>query len=162
MSDQPDHRDTKRDHQDEKDDASFAPLFSQRNAPAAGAAIVTPAFVLECGGHIQPAATFARPGQQLFPLPPGSLLGDARGFRDKAFEFFHFAAQLRFALSEFYLFLGERSSGFRRSAAHAQSLTFRGHPEENQERDQPENNQRQRHRETDLHPLAESFPTAQA
>ena len=35
-----------------------------------------------------------RRGQQLFPLPPGRFLGNARGFRDHALQLFHFAPQL--------------------------------------------------------------------
>ncbi|MEY2490235.1 MAG: hypothetical protein QOC70_2177 [Verrucomicrobiota bacterium] len=162
MAHQPDHGDTKRDHQDEKDDAALAPFLSERDAPAAGAAIVAPTFVLKCDGDIQPAAAFRRAGQQFFPLPPGRFLGDARRFRDHALELFHFAPHLRFALGEFFLFLVERRSGFRRSAAHAESLALHGHPEENQERDHSKNNQRQRESETDLHPLRERFPAAQS
>jgi hypothetical protein len=95
-------------------------------------------------------------------LPARSFLGDAGSFRDHALQLFHFAAKLCFALSEFFLFLVERCSGFRRSGAHAESLTLRGHPEENQERDQSKNNQRQRQSETDLHPLRERFSAAQS
>lgn len=160
MAHQPDHGDTKRDHQHEKDDPAFAPFFPQRDAPPADAAIVTPAFVLQCNRNIEPAAAFTGAGQQFFPLPACRFLGDARRFRDHALEFFHFAAQLRFALSEFFLFLVKRRSGFRRSAAHAESLTLRGHPEKNHERDHPKNNQRQRDRETDLHPLSERLAPA--
>ena len=103
------------------------------------AAIVAPAFVLERDGDIQPAAAFIGADQQFIPLPAGGFLGDTRRVRDKALEPFHFAAQLRLALREFFLFLVERSSGFRGSAAHAESLTLRGHPEENQEREHPKN-----------------------
>ncbi len=100
--------------------------------------------------------------QQFLALPASRFLGDARSFRDHALQLFHFAAKLRFALSEFFLFLVERRSGFRRSAAHAESLSLRGHPKENQERDDPKNNQRQSDGETDLHPLREGFPAGQS
>ena len=162
MAHQPDHGDSKRDHQDEKNDTAFAPFLSERAAPAARAAIIAPAFVLERGRNIQPAAALSRAGQQFIPLPAGGFLGHARRVRNHALEPFHFAAQLRFALSEFFLFLVERRSGFRRWAAHAESLALHGHPEENQERDYSKNNQRQRERETDLHPLREGFPAAQS
>ncbi len=155
MTHQPDHGDAKRDHQNEKDDAAFAPFLAQRDAAPADAAIVTPALVLKGNRNIEPAAAFTSAGQQFFPLPARRFLGDARRFRDHALELFHFAAQLRFALSEFFLFLVERCSGFSRSAAHAESLTLRGHPEKNCERDNPKNNQWQRDCETDLHPLGE-------
>ena len=144
MAHQPDHGDAKRDHQDEKDDAALAPFLSERDAPAAGPAIVAPAFVLKGNGDIQPAAAFARAGQQFFSLPAGRFLGDARRVCDHPLKPFHFAPQFRFALGEFFLFLVKRRSGFRRSAAHAESLTLHGHPKENQERDHAKNDQRQR------------------
>ena len=162
MAHQPDHGETKRDHQDQKDDAALAPFLSHRDAPAAGAAIGAPAFVLECDRDIQTAPAFSRASKQFLPLAAGRFLGHARRFRDHAFQFFHFAAQRRFALSEFFLFLVERRPGFRRSAAHAESLTLHGHPEENQERDHSKNNQRQGESETDLDPLRECFPAAES
>ena len=159
---QPDDGDTKRNHQNKKNDPAVAPFFPQRDTPAADAAVVAPAFVLESDRDIQPAAAFAGAGQQVLALSPRSFLGDTRSFRDHALELFHFAPKLCFALSEFLLFLVERCSGFRRSAAHAESLTLRGHPEENQERDHPKDNHRQRQSETDLHPLRERFSAAQS
>lgn len=162
MRHQPDDGDTERDHQNEKNDPAFAPFLPERNAPAPDAGIVTPALVLERGRDIQPAASFAGALEQFLALAARGFLGDAGSFRDHALEFFHFAAKLRFALSEFFLFLVERRSGFKRSAAHAESLTVRGHPKENQERDHPENDQWQRHRETDLHPLCERFSASQS
>ncbi len=162
MAHKPDDGDTKRNHQNKKHDPAFAPFLPQRDAPAADAAIVAPAFVLERDRDIQPAAAFAGAGQQFLALPARSFLGDAGSFRDHALQLFHFAAQLRFALSEFFLFLVERCSGLRRSAAHAESLNLRGHPEEDQERDDPENNQRQGESETDLQPLREGFSTARS
>ena len=162
MADQPDHGDAKRDDQDKKDDAAFAPFLAERDAPAAAAAIVAPAFVLEHGGDIQPVAAFTRARQQFLALPAVGFLGDAWSFRDKALQLFHFAAQLRFALSEFLLFLVERRPGLGRLAAHAESLALHGHPEENQEREHPKNDQRERERETDLHPLRERLPAAES
>jgi hypothetical protein len=162
MAHQPNDGDTKRNHQNKKHDSAFAPFLPQRDAPAADAAIVAPAFVLERDRDIQPAAAFAGAGQQFLALPARSFLGDAGSFRDHALQLVHFAPKLHFALGEFFLFLVERCSGFKRSAAHAKSLTFRGHPEENQERDHPKNNQRQRQSKTDLHPLRERFSAAQS
>jgi len=155
MAHQPDDREAERDDEDEKDDSAFAPFFPKRSALSAGAAIVSPAFVLQRDGNIQPAAAFAGPRQEFLPLAARRLLGDARGLRDHPLELFHITAKTRFALREFFLFLVQRRSGFRRSAAHAGSLNLRGHPEKNQERQDPKNNQGQRHRETDLHPLRE-------
>ena len=162
MAHQPDDGDTKRNHENKKNDPAFAPFLSQRDAPPADAAIVAPAFVLERHRDIQPAAAFAGAAQQFLALPACSFLGDAGSVCDHALQLFHFAAHLHLALSEFVLFLVERCSGFKRSAAHAESLTLRGHPEENQERDHPKNNQRQRQSESDLHPLRERFSAAQS
>lgn len=162
MAHQPDDGDAKRNHQNKKHHSAFAPFLPQRDTPATDAAIVAPAFVLERDRNIQPAAAFAGAGQQFVALPARSFLGDAGSLLDHALQFFHFAAKLCFALSEFLLFLVERCSGFRRSAAHAESLTLRGHPEENQKHDHPKNNQRQRQSETDLHPLRERFSAAQS
>lgn len=162
MRHQPNDGDPERDYQNEKNDPAFAPFLPERNAPAPDAAIVTPALILEGDRDIQPAASFAGALEQFLALPARGFLCDARRFRDKALQLLPLAAQLRFALSEFFLLLVERRSGFIRSAAHAESLTVRGHPKENQERDHPENDQWQRHRETDLHPLRERFPASQA
>ena len=162
MARQPDDGDTKRNHENKKNDPAFAAFLPQRDAPASDAAIVAPAFVLERDRNIQPAAAFAGAAQQFLALPARSFLGDAGSVRDHTLQFFHFAAKLCFALSEFLLFLVERCSGFRWSAAHAESLTLRGHPEEDQERAHRKNNQRQRQRETDLHPLRKRFSAAQS
>jgi len=162
MAHQPDDGDTERNHQNKKNDPAFAPFLPQRDAPAPDVAVVPPALVLERDRDIQPAAAFAGTLQQFLALPAGRFLGDAGSFRDHALQLFHFAAKLRFALSEFFLFLVERRSGFKRSAAHAESLSVRGHPKENQERDDPKNNQRQSDGETDLHPLREGFPAGQS
>jgi hypothetical protein len=145
MTHQPDDRQPKRDHQDQKNYSSFPPFFSERSAAATGAAVVSPTFVLQRDRNIQPAAAFTRAGQELFALSPGSFFRHARRFRDHPLQFFHLAAKLRFALREFFLFLVERRPGLRRSAAHAESLNLRGHPKEKQERHDPKNNQRQRH-----------------
>jgi hypothetical protein len=160
MADEPDDCETERDHENQKNNPAFPPLFAQGNAAAAAAAIVRPALVLERDRNIEPATAFAGAGQQFLSLAARSFLGHARRFRDHAFEFFHFAAQLRFALGEFFLLLVERRPGFRRSAAHAKSLRLRGHPEKNQKRHDPKNNQRQRDREADLQPLGERFSAA--
>jgi hypothetical protein len=160
MADQPDDGDTERNHQDEKNDPAFAPFLAHRNTAAAGAAIIAPAFVLQRDRNIQPAASFAGSGQQLVLLPACRFFGHAGSVRDHAFQFFHLAPQLRLTLGEFVLLLVEWCSGF--TVAHAESLTLRGHPEEDQERGQPENNQRQRQSEPDLHPLREGFSTAQS
>ena len=162
MSHQPDDCDTERDHQNEKNNPAFPPFFPQRDATAPDTAVVTPALVLERDRDVQPAAAFAGALQQFLALPASCFLGDAGSFRDHALDFFDFAPKLRFALSEFFLFLVERRSGFKRSAAHAESPAVRGHPKENQERDHPKNNQRQRHRETDLYPLRERFSASQS
>jgi hypothetical protein len=162
MAHQPNDGDTKRNHENKKNDPALAPFLSQRNAPAADVAIVGPTLVLERDRDIQPAAAFAGAGQQFLALPARVFLGNPRSFRNHALQLFHFAAKLRFALREFFLFLVERCSAFKRSATHAESLTLRGHPEENQERGQPKNNQRQRQSETDLHPLRERFSAAQS
>ena len=160
MADQPEDGDAKRNHQDEKNDPAFAPFLAHGNAAAAGAVIVAPAFILERDRNIQPAASFAGAGQQFIALPARRFLGHAGSVRDHAFQFFHFAPQLRLALGEFFLLLVKWCSRF--AVAHAESLTLRGHPEENQERGQPENNQRQRQSEPDLHPLREGFSAAQS
>ena len=160
MADEPEDRETERDHENQKNNSAFPPFFPQGNTPPADAAIVAPAFVLERHGDIEPAPAFAGTGQQFFPLPARSFLSDARRFSDHALEFFHFAAQFRFALGEFFLLLVERRPGFRRSAAHAKSLCLRGHPEENEERHDPKNYQRQGDREADLQPLREGFSAA--
>ena len=155
MARQPDDRDTERDHKDKKYDPPFSPFLAQRDAPAAAAVIVGPPLVLERDRHIEPAAPFRGPIQKLFALPARVFLGHARRFRDHPLELFHFAPQLRFALGEFFLFLVERRSLFRRSAAHAGSLSLRGNPEKNEQRHHAKNYQWQRHRETDLDPLRE-------
>jgi hypothetical protein len=160
MAHQPNDGDTKRNHENKKNDPALAPFLSQRNAPAADAAIVAPTLVLERDRDIQPAAALAGAGQQFLALPARVFLGNARSFRNHALQLFHFAAKLRFALREFFLFLVERCSAFKRSATHAESLTLRGHPEEDQERDHPKNNQWQRDRETDPHPLSERLASA--
>ena len=134
MARQPNDCDTKRNHQDKKYDPSFPPFLAQRDAPAATASIVAPTFVLERDRHIEPAAAFDGAIQKFLALPAGILLGHPRSFRDHPLELFHFAPQLRFAPGEFFLFLVERRSLFRRSAAHAESLDLRGHPEKNEKR----------------------------
>src|SRR5204862_4108513 len=149
---QPDDRQSQRDHQHEKNDPAFAPFLTQRFPPAAGATFVPPAGVLQRDRNIEPASPFTRPLQQLFALPPRRFLSYSRRFRDHPLQFFHLAAQLRLALREFILFLVERRPGLRRSAAHAELLGLRRHPKENQQRQGAENNQRQRHRESDLQP----------
>ena len=143
MAHQPDYGDAKRNNQDEEDDLAFASFLPERDPASAGPSIVAPAFVLKRDRNIQSAAAFTRARHQFFALPAGGLLGNPRRFGDHALQFFHFAPQLRFTLSEFFLFLVERRPRLRCSAAHAESLTLRGHPEENQERDQSKNNQRE-------------------
>lgn len=160
MADEPENRETERDNKNQKNNPAFPPLFAERNAPPADAPIIAPAFVLERDRNIEPAPAFAGAGQQFLSLPARSFLGHPRRFRDHALEFFHFAAQFRFALGEFFLLLVERRPGFRRSVAHAKSLRLRGHPEKNEERHDPKNNQRQRDRESDLQPLRERFSAA--
>ena len=161
MADQPDDRQTERDHQDQENDAAFPPFLAQRFASSAGAAVVSPAFILERDRNIQTAPPFTGAGQQFLALPAGGFFGHAGSFRDHSLELLHFPAQLRFALGEFLLFLVERRSVFSRSAAHAKSRNPRGHPEENHERHNPKNNQRQGERETDLQPLSERSAAAQ-
>lgn len=141
MADEPDDRDTERNHENKKNNPALAPFLAHRNTTTAGAVIVAPAFVLERDRNIQAAASFAGAGQQFVALPARRFLGHAGGIRDHAFQFFHFTPQLGLTLGEFFLLLVEWCSGF--TVAHAESLTLRGHPEENQERGQPENNQRQ-------------------
>ena len=162
MADEPENREAERDHENQKNDSAFPSLFAQGNAPSSDAAVIAPALVLERDRDIKPAAALAGAGQQFLPLPARSFLGDARSFRDHALEFFDFAAQLRFALGEFFLLLVERRPGFRRSAAHAKSLRLRGHPEKNEERHDPKNYQRQSNRESDLQPLRERFSAARS
>jgi len=162
MADEPENREAERDHENQKNDSAFPSLFAQGNASSSDAAVIAPALVLERDRDIKPAAAFAGAGQQLLPLPARSFLGHARSFRNHTLEFFHFAAQLRFALGEFVLLLVERRPGFRRSAAHAKSLRLRGHPEKNEERHDPKNYQRQSNRESDLQPLRERFSAARS
>ena len=156
MAYEPDDRQPQRNHQDEKDDSAFAPFLAERFPPAPGASIIAPALVLERDRHVEPAPAFACPRQELFPLPPRRFLGHPRCLGDHPLEFLHLTAQLGFALREFFLFLVERCPGLRRSsAAHAELLGLRRHPKENQQREDAENDQRQRHRETDLEPFCE-------
>ena len=162
MADEPENREAKRDHENQKNDSAFPSLFAQGNAPSSDAAVIAPALVLKRDRNIKPAAAFAGAGQQFLPLPARSFLGHARSFRDHALEFFDFAAQRGFALGEFFLLLVERRPGFRRSAAHAKSLRLRGHPEKNEERHDPKNYQRQSNRESDLQPLRERFSAARS
>ena len=162
MADEPEDCKTERDHENQKNNPAFPPLLAQGNTPPADAAIVAPALVLKRDRNIEPAPAFTGAGQQFLPLPARSFLGHARRFRDHALEFFHFTAQLRFALGEFFLLLVERRPGFRRSAAHAKSLRLRGHPEKNEERHDPKNYQRQGDREADLQPLRKGFSATQS
>ncbi len=155
MTHQPDDGESERDDQHEKNDSTFASFLAQGFPTAAFMPVVSPTRVLKRDGNIEPAPAFARPGQQLFPLTSRGFFCHPRRFRDHTLEFFHLAAQLRFALSEFFLFLVERRPGLRRSAAHAELLNFRGHPKENEQRQDPENDQGQGHGETNLHPLHE-------
>ena len=94
MADQPDDRDTERDHQHEKNYSAFAPFFPERFSPAVRPSFVAPALVLECDRNIKPAPPFTRACEQFFPLSPRSFLGHSRRFRDHSLEFFHLAAQL--------------------------------------------------------------------
>lgn len=159
MAQQPDDGESERDDQHEEDDSAFAPFLPQGFPAADFTSIVSPPGVLQRDRNIESAAALACPGQQLFALPARRLLRHPRRFRDHALEFFHLAAQLRFALREFFLFLVERRPGLRRSAAHAELLDLRRDPKENEQRQDPENDQGYRHGETDLHPLHEGFAT---
>jgi hypothetical protein len=139
MAHQPDNGQAERDYQNEKNNPAFAAFFAEGFPASSGAAIISPARVLERDRDIEPASPFARPRQQFLTLPPGRFLGDPRRLGDHALQFLHLAAQLRFALREFFLFLVERRPGLRRSAAHAGLLDLRRHPKENQQRNDAEN-----------------------
>ena len=154
---QPDHRHGKRDHKDDEDDATFAPLFSQRGSRATGVRVVPPTRVMEGGGNVETAAALGSAAEQFLALATRSFLRHPRRLRDHALELLHLLSHLRGATGQFFLFVIERRLRFRRAAAHAELLPFRREPEENNERDESENDQRQRDRETDLHPLRESF-----
>ena len=160
MADEPDDRHAKRDHQHQKNYSAFAPFFPKRFSSATGSSFVAPAFILERDRNIEPAASFARAGEQFLTLTPRRFLRHARRFCNHPLEFFHLAAQLRFSLREFFLFLIERRPGLRsRSAAHAELLDLLRHPKENDQRQDPESDERQSDGEADLQPLRERFPT---
>src|SRR5437763_13598792 len=98
VADEPDDRDAERYHQHQENDPAFAPFFPQRLSPAVRSSFIAPASVLERDRNIQPAPAFARPGQQLFPLPPRRFLRPSPRLRDHPHEYFQFSPQSRIPL----------------------------------------------------------------
>ena len=158
MAHQPDNQRRERDYQHEKNDAAFPPFLPQRFPAATAPPRVAPSSVLERDRNIETAPAFGRARQQFFPVPARGFFRHFGSFRDHPLELFHLAAELRLFLSQFFLFLIQRRPGLRRSAAHAVLLGLRRHPEENDERDDPENDEGQTDGQPNLHPLSKRFP----
>ena len=162
MRRKPDNGQGQRDHEHQKYQPSFAPFFAHGSAAAALKNFIAIAFVLQGNGNIKTPAAFARTLQNFLTLPARSFLRHARRLLDHAFQLAHALAQFRFLQRQLFLFLIKRRFGFRRSTRHAGSRRFRRQPEKEQKPNENENDERKRKRKPDLHPLHETFATAQA
>jgi hypothetical protein len=103
MRKQPRHSDGQRDYKHKKDNASLAPMLSQRPDRPGIAPKIIIALIFQGERHIQARPLGSGQPPQVFPLAAGFFLGYSRRIRDQFFQLFLLGPKLGFALRELLL-----------------------------------------------------------